>query len=389
LTAGLLAAQIAFSLCLLSGAGLLVRTLSNLRGQPADFAQDSVAVFTLAPVADGYRDRDIHFYYRDLVEQIRAIPGIASAARADRTPLDFWGSPSRIEAASAPAITDATATSACVSPELFPTLETPLLSGRLFRHEDGPNAEKVAIVNAALARSLFGGRNPLGELIGFGLQPDVHDRRIVGVVRDRGYRGFRESDTPAVYIPCTQRYAALADGYLTLVVRAAGPAEGMVEPVRQKVEALGVEFPVRIATLQERAEQSLIRERALAALSSAVAVIALGLAIVGLYSLTAYTVRNQRRAIGVRIAVGADRRTVLRWVFSRALFISAAGVAIGLPLAVFGGRYVESSLFGVSSANPLALAGAGAILLTVSLLAALAPALEAASIQPMEALRQD
>jgi ABC-type antimicrobial peptide transport system permease subunit len=190
-------------------------------------------------------------------------------------------------------------------------------------------------------------------------------------------------------MPCSQRSAAWADGYLTLVVRAAGPAEGVLEPVRRKVESLGVEFPVRIATLEERAEQSLIRERALASLSAAVAGIALTLAIIGLYSLTAYTVRNQRRAIGIRIAVGADRRTLLRWVFSRALLISAAGVAVGLPLAVFGGRYVESSLFGVSSADPAALTGASAILLAVSLLAALAPALEAASIQPMEALRQD
>lgn len=389
LAAGLLAAQIAFSLCLLSAAGLLVQTLSNLREQPADFVQDSAAAFTLASVANSYNDRDLDAYYRDLLDKVRSLPGVASAALAANAPLDNWPSPGRVEAASLPEKTDVTAASSCVSPELFATLKTPLLAGRPFSPADQLGSQKVAIVNRSLAASLFEDSNPIGEWIGFGLEPDVHDRRIVGVVRDRGYRGFRYVETPAVYTPCAQRSGAFAEGYLTLIVRANGPAAGLVEPIRRKVESLDVEYPVRVATLSERAEQALVRERALASLSTAVALIALGLASIGLYSLVSYTVRSQRRSIGVRIALGAERRTVLAWVLRRALTTAILGVAIGVPMAVYGARYVEASLFGVAATSSVMLAGAGAILLGVSLLAALFPAFEAASIQPMTVLRQD
>ncbi len=389
LGAVLLAAQIAFSLCSLSGAALLTGTLSNLRYAPRDFTLDGVVTFSLAPVADSYNGRELTGYYQQLLAEVRAIPGVGAAALADNTPLETWPSPFDVEAASSNAADGVTATSGCVSPELFPALKTPLLAGRLFGSGDRSGAGKVAIVNQALARDLFGNDSPIGEQIGLGSEASIQDRRVVGVVQDRGYRGTRQSDVPAVYVPCTQRGRVWAEGYLTLVVRADGPSSGIVGPVTERIEALAVEFPVRTTTLRMRAEQALVNERALTTVSGAIAAIALVLAGIGVFSLASYTVRNEKRAIGVRIANGADRRRVLSWVLSRTVWGPSAGVAAGLPLAVLVGKSLESVLFGVPPTDLWALAGAGTVLAVVSLLATLSAALQATFIQPMSVLRED
>ncbi len=389
LAATLISAQIAFSVCLLCGAGLLTRTLANLREQPLDFARDGVAMFALAPVPGGYGDRDLDTYYRDLIEEVRAIPGVASAAVASNAPMDVWPSPGPVKAESPRAAPSATATSSCVSPELFRTVETRMLAGRPFDWSDRTGRQDVAIVNETLARDLFGAADPLGERIGFGLEPSVHNRRIVGVVQDRGYRGFRDADAASVYVPCAQRGKVWASGYLTLVVRSAGPTDRVIEAVKQRVEGIGVEYPIRILTMRQRLRQALVRERALAAVSTAVGAIALLLVAVGLYAVVAYTVRTQRREIGVRMAVGADRKSILAWVMRHTLGMTLAGLAVGLPLASFGSRYLQSVLFGVAPADILTAGMAVAAAAGASLLAALAPAAQAASVQPMDTLRED
>ena len=385
----LLSAQIAFSLCSLSVAVLLGRTLSNLRDQPRDFVQEGVVTFSLAPVADSYGDRDLYAYYQQLLAEIEAIPGVEAAALTDNAPLEVWPTPFEVGAASPNAAEGVTATSGCVSPGLFPALRTPLLAGRLFEASDRTGSEGVAIVNQALARDLFGQDSPLGQRIGFGLEPGVYDRRVVGVIQDRGYRGFRRSDVPAVYVPCEQRGLVWAEGFLKLVVRAEGLGSDVVASVSQRIEALGVEFPVGITILRMRAERALVRERALATVSTAIALIALVLAGIGMFSLAAYTVRNERRSIGVRMAVGADRRKILAWVLERTVRVAVAGIAVGLPLSILAGRFLESMLFGVSSADPWTLAGAGTALGAISVLAALAGALQASFVQPMTVLRED
>ena len=385
----LLTAQVAFSLCALSVAVLLARTLSNLRDEPRDFTHDGVITFSLAPVADSYNDRDLTTYYQQLLAEVRAIPGVEAAALADNTPMEVWPSPFDVEAASPNAAQDVTATSGCASPELFPALRTPLLAGRLFGSADRSGVEKVAIVNQALARDVFGKASPLGEQIGCGSEPSVYDPRVIGVVQDREYRGFKQSEVPAVYVPCTQRSRVWAEGYLTLVVRADGLGSDIVRPVTERIEALAVEFPVRTATLRLSEEQALTRERALATVSGAIGAIALVLAGIGVFSLASYTVRNEKRAIGVRVAVGADRRRVLSWELSRTIWVSLAGVAVGSPLAIFIGRYLQSVLFGVPSMDLWTLVGGGTILAAVSLVAALFPALQASFIQPMSVLRDE
>ena len=389
LGAALLAAQIAFSICSLSGAALLSKTLSNLRDAPRDFAMDGVVILSLAPVADSYRGRDLTGYYRQLVAEVGAIPGVEAAALADNTPMGSWPSPLDIVATSPNAARGVTATSGCVSPGLFPVLNTPLLFGRLFEAGDRVGTEKVAIVNQALAKNLFGNASPIGEQIRFGYENSNPDRRIVGVVQDRGFRGSRESDVSAVYVPCAQRGRVWAEGYLTLVVKADGPGRAIVGPVTERIESLAVEFPVRTTTLRMRAEQALVNERALTTVSGAIAVIALVLAGIGVFSLTSYTVRNEKRALGVRLAIGADRWGVLSWALLRTVWVPLVGVGVGLPLAMVTGRSLESVLFGVPSANLGYLLGAGACLAVISLLSTLSAALQASLIQPMNVLRED
>ena len=385
----LLAAQIAFSLCTLNGAILLGGTLNSLRDARRDFTLDGVVTFALAPVSDSYNSRDLIGYYQQLLKEVRAIPGVGAAALADNTPMESWPSPSDVEASTPNAAKGVTATSGCVSPQLFPTLKTPLLVGRLFDSGDRTGAEKVAIVNQALANKLFGNASPIGKRIGFGSEADIRDRRVVGVVEDRGYRGPRHSDVAALYVPCTQRGRVWAEGYLTLVVRADGPASGIIAPVAERIESLAVEFPVGITTLRMRAEQALVNERALTTVSGTIAAIALVLAGIGVFSLASGTVRNEKRAIGVHIAIGADRRKVLTGVLTRMVCVPLAGVGAGLPFAMFIGRSLESVLFAVPSTDPWALAGAGTVLVVISLLATLPAALQAGFIQPMSVLREE
>lgn len=186
----LLAAQIAFSLCSLSGAALLDGTLSSLRDTRRDLTLDGVVTFSLAPIADTYKGRDLTGCYQRLLQEVRGIPGVEAAALAENTPMGTWASPFDVEKSS-PNAEGGTATSGCVSSQPFPTLKTPLLAGRLFDSGERISAGMVAIVNQGLGNKLFGNASAIGERIDFGSGADIRDRRVVGVDRDQGYRGLR------------------------------------------------------------------------------------------------------------------------------------------------------------------------------------------------------
>ena len=207
-------------------------------------------------------------------------------------------------------------------------------------------------------------------------------------MRDSGFHGFRNGETPAVYTPCAQQ-AGYRRGNLTLVVRTAGAPGPALPALRQRIEALGVESPVRVTTMRAQAEQTLSRERALAWVASVFAALALGLVAVGLYALLSFLVRSRTREIGVRKVLGADPASVVRWVLASALRMALAGVLLGVPLAYAAGRYAESMLFQVSPGNLAAPFAAGAVLTAVAAAAALPPARRASAIDPVEALRQE
>ena len=384
----LLAAQIAFSMMLLVAAGLLATSLRNLRAQPLDFQVDNVAQLSLSPQGGSYGEVDLDAYYERLLAEIRAVPGVESAALGDHYPTGVWPMPSAVAGLEGQSAEGVTATGGCVSPQYFSTLVTPLVVGRAFSPADQAGAGKVAIVNQTLARQLFPGGDALGRPVGFGLEAEQRDMMIVGIVRDSGYRGFRQTESAALYTPCAQQ-TGYRRGNLTLFVRTAGAPGPALAAVRQRIEALGVEAPVRVATLREQAEQTLARERAVAWVASAFAVLAVALAAIGLHGLLSLLVRSRTREIGLRMALGADSGRVLRWVVAKALWLAGAGVIAGIPLAMGAAHYAESLLFEVSAVNAFAPLGSALVLLLVAAVAALAPARRAAGLEPMDALRQD
>ena len=243
-------------------------------------------------------------------------------------------------------------------------------------------------MNHTLAQALFPGRDPLGKRIGFAPEADRRDLTVVGVVRDSGYRGFRSGDSAALYTPCAQQ-AGYRRGNLTLVVRLSGPSGAVLPALRGSIESLGVESPVRVTTMRQQAEQTLARERTIAWVASVFAAIALTLVGIGLYGMLAFLVRSRTREIGVRMALGADRRRMLSWVVSRALWLALAGALAGMPLALAAGRYTESLLFGVEPGNLAIPIAAGVVVALVAVAAALAPARRAAGLEPMNALRHE
>ena len=382
----LLAAQIAMSVVLLAGTTLVTRSLANLSNQRLDFDPEGVVMASLAPIGHSYRDRELEPYYAALLEDVRAIPGVQAAGFADHRPMSSWPMPFTTKGPAGIAREGVQTTTGCVGPGFFATLKTPLVRGRVFDARDRADASRVAVINEALAQDLFGDNDPIGHRIGYGLEADELDRRVVGVVRDSGYRGYRRSRSPAVYVPCDQRDR---QGYLTIFVRTTGPTGDALKLVRERIGAHGVETIVIESTLQQQTDQSLSRERSMAWLSGVFSTIAVLLLACGLFALLSYSVRGQTREIGIRMALGADTRRVMRSILGRAVIVTLAGAAVGVPLAIFACHYLESLLFEVSPTDADVLAPTVASLLVVAVAAAAVPARRATKVQPTSALRHE
>ncbi len=382
----LLASQVAMSVVLLAGASLVTRSLNKLIDQPLDFDPDGVVMASLTPVGHSYGDRDLDAYHAALLADVRAIPGVESAAYADHRPMFSWPMPFAAKGPDGIAREGAQTTTGCVSPEFFATLNTPLMRGRLFDERDHADAPKVVVINEALAQDLFGDADPIGQPIGYGLEADKLDKRVVGIVRDNGYRGYRNHRSPAAYHPCGQRDR---QGHLTIFVRTGGPTSGALKHLRERIAAHGVEIPMIESTLHQQAFQSLRREWSIAWLSGAFSVIAVVLLACGLFALLSYLVRGQTREIGIRMALGADTRRVIRSVLGRAMIVTLAGAALGVPVSIFAGRYLDSLLFGVSPADPLVILSTVLLLVLVAIAAASIPARRATQVEPTTALRHE
>jgi len=382
----LIVVQVAMSVVLLAGATLVTRSLRNLSNQPLDFDPEGVVMASLAPIGHSYGDRELGPYYAALLDDIRAIPGVEAAGFADHRPMSSWPMPFAAKGTTGGGREGAQTTTGCVGPGFFAALKTPLVRGRLFDASDRADASRVAVINEALAQDLFGDSDPIGQRIGYGLEADKLDKRVVGVVRDRGYRGYRQSRSPAAYVPCAQRDRR---GYLTVFARTTGPTGEVLKLIRERVAARGVETILIQSTLKQQTDQSLSRERSIAWLSGAFSAIAVLLLACGLFALLSYSVRGQTREIGIRMALGADTRRVLRSILARAVVVTLAGAAIGVPAAIFACRYMEELLFEVSPTDADVLVPAVVALLLVATAAAAVPARRATQVEPTTALRHE
>jgi predicted permease len=394
---GLVAVQVALSLLMLAGAGLFLRTLDNLMTVDVGFQTESLLSFSIDPGNNGYEPERARQFTTTLLQQVRALPGVTAAGFSTQRLLDGnqWNGNVTVPGYQPAGDAAPLAWFNTVSPGYFAAMGIPVLLGREFTERDAFRESpadapsfRVAIVNETFVRRYFEGRDPIGQRIGLGADPNTPTTiEIVGVARDSKYTGVRAETPPQMFFAQLEQERP---GGFTGYVRTSRPAAAMFAAVRSTVQALDPNLPVHTTrTLDSQVRASLRNERMIATMAGIFGTLATLLALVGLYGVMSYTVTRRRREIGVRMALGAGASRIARMIVREVLVIAAVGVALGLPLAWWLGRYVESQLFGVQPHDPAALSGAVVLLALIALAAGLVPSIRAASVSPTTALRQD
>jgi predicted permease len=387
---GLVVAQVAFSFLLLAGAGLFVKTLANLKNTRVGFQGiDNLLTFQLDPALNGYSlERELEFYRR-LLDETRAIPGVRAAGYAVVPVLagNEWDSTMSVEGHQVKDGEDMQAFMNAISPGYFAAMGVPLLGGRDFDDRDRGKTS-VAVVNRAFAEHFFGHRSPIGRHIGFGGGPRAKlDIEIVGEVENALYEGPRDGVHRQAFVPLNQSpFPASAAFY----VRTAIDPNQMFTAVRRTVARLDAAIPIfEMKTLSHQLDETLNAERLVATLSAAFGILATLLAALGLYGVMAFVVARRTREIGLRMALGAGRGTVVWMVLREALALLGIGLAVGLPAAFLLSRLVSTQLYGVKADDLSTALIALVILSAVAAGAGLLPARRASAIDPIRALRYE
>jgi predicted permease len=389
LSQSLMVAQVALSLVLLVMAGLLVRTVHNLRSVDIGFDHDRLALFSLEAVPAGYAEGPrLAAFYRDAAEAIRAIPGVRGATYS-RTPVLSQHGTSRAQFRSAEAAAAGVAPTEVGSdqlePRFFETYRMAILGGRGFTERDDATSPKVVVINQALAQKFFPRENPLGRRVQVGRRK-LEDAEIVGVVRDFRQTNFRRATLPAIYAPVAQSPVREAH----FAVRTDGPPEILFAALRKAVGGIDAAVPLaNLRTQDQQIEWNLAEDRIFAQLATFFGLAALALASVGLYGLMSYGVMRRTGEIGLRMALGAVPRQVLALILRESFRLVLLGVALGIVGAFGAVRVVRSLLYGLTPTDPVTYAVAAGVLMIVASLAALLPARRAAKIDPMVALRAE
>jgi predicted permease len=385
---GLVVAQVGLSVLLLAGAGLFARSLYNLKTLNPGFEADQLLGFSIDPSLNGYsRERAISLF-QQLEEGLGQLPDVRSAS-ASVIPLltdSNWSSTVQVEGYKAKEGEDMNPDVNGVGPGFFATMGQPLVAGREFTVKDAPAAPRVAIINETMAKYFFGSDSPLGRRIGWG-RDKTPDMEIVGVVKDTKTSTLRQQAKRFVYVPYMQQTEI---GQMTFYVRARADASGIGTSVRQVAQRVDPNLPIfDMKTMSVVLDESLFIERMVAALSVAFGGLATLLAAIGLYGVMSFTVARRTREIGIRMALGAERSSVLWLVLKEVALMVGIGVAVGLPVALALSRVVQSQLFDLSGHDPVALLAAAAILSVVALAAGYLPARRATRVDPMLALRHE
>jgi hypothetical protein len=375
---------VALSLVLLAAAGVLIRTLAELRGIDTGIERsDGVIVAYPEPAQpSAYDGIDNDAYYPQLLARIAAIPGVERASVSLLKPRTGRGFRDAVVRQGAPAATGVAATRSPVAPGFFDAVGIGLIKGRDFDWRDQSRSAGVTILSASLARRLFGDANPLGQRVRVGIDPARDAPEVIGVVRDARVFYLKTDDAFAAYTAALQDPAA---SYKCFVIRG---ERVLAADLMRAVEGLGRERLGNVVTLQSITDQSLLLERLAALVSGFFGSVVLLLAGVGLFGLLAQqscSVEGDR----IRIAVGADHRRVVSEVVRKGLTVTVAALVVGVVLALAGVRGVEALLFGIIPQDPLTLSTAAAALVAVSLVATIVPALRATRVDPITTLRGD
>jgi predicted permease len=387
LRGALVTAQVALTLVLLVGAGLLVRSFLKLLQVDPGFRTESAVAMEMSPAEFEGEDsaRRRASFYQQLIERAGSLPGVTAIGGVNGLPMTGGGTDGQF------LIDDNEAMKGngefrVASPGYFEAMGIRLLRGRLFDHTDGPNTQQVALIGEALARRHFPNEDPLGHTIQYGnMDGDHHPLRIIGVVGDVREYGLDEKIETTVYVHYLQRPRQAWS--FAVVVRAEVEPESLIPALRNVAQSLNRDVPVNFRTLKQIFSSSLDKRRFSLSLFSAFAFAALLLAALGVYGVTSYAVTQRVSEIGVRVALGAQVGDVLRLIIGHGMKFVLLGVAIGLAGALALTRLIAHLLYNVSATDPVTFAVITALLIGVALLSAFVPARRATKVDPMVALR--
>jgi predicted permease len=399
----LVAAQVALSMVLLMGSALFVRNLTRLLMKDAGFDRDGLLVVhvdVLSPVsarsAAGDRAPDLTVWYGELLRRLRETPGVRSASLSRKPPisneLGYWFDSFSVEGQPAATTWPTTASGRtflnAVSPGYFATVGTPVIAGRDFSQGDVEGRPPVAVINASMAAVYFGRENPIGRRLRMGEGTQSRSVEVIGVVRDSVYHLLQEEPRRIAYVPYMQIPNVLEGDNLYAEVRSA--SGGLLgEALRAAIRGLDATAPLRIETVRHRIDESLVQERLVTVIATFLGGVSLLLACGALGGLLSHMVASRTSEIGLRIALGADRSAVTALVMREALGLTLAGAAVGVALALAGGRLVTSFLHDLQPTDPLAVGAAAAFMLLTATVTGYLPARRAARVDPIEALRAE
>jgi putative ABC transport system permease protein len=394
----LVAAQVAIAVVLLVGAGLLVKSFARLQSTPSGFEPAGVLTFRTTAAPARYRERaEVAAFYAQVLERVRMVPGVRVAGAATGLPLSVhsgdWGFD--IEGRASVPGARPRADWFVVTPGYFEALGVRLVSGRLPAEQDDDRGGPVLFVNESAARTLFPGEDPVGRRARLSRTNGDEQpwRTIAGVVADVRQRGLERPPRPEMYIPLPQfrHFLARTQAWsMVVVVKAAVPPLSLAGAMRAAVRRVDPEVPTAsLLAMDEVVGASMADRRRDAWLIGAFAALALAVASIGVYGVTAYHVARRRREIGLRVALGAERRDVVRMVLGQGLRLAAAGIGVGVPAALLAAGALRSLLFEVTPHDPSVFAAIPVLLMVVTALACALPAARAARIDAAVALREE
>ena len=396
----LVAIQAAVSLVLLAVAGLVSESLMHLEKADFGFRPQGQIIASINFKASGYTPDRLPALYQQIQDRLTQIPGVVSASLSLNAPQKFCCVNLNIAIAgrSDKWIADVDTIMGRVTPRYFETIGTSIVRGRTFSNSDTQASPHVAVVDEAFVHSFFGDVDPIGQHFGLALEGHSSDYEIVGVAKNAKYRNPANPQNPMFFLPFSQMTAYGPSGYQRLEsgtlyaqvieVRVAGAPAAYQDTLRKVLAEIDPKLAlIHVDTYTDQVALQFNQERLIARLTSLFGALALVLASIGLYGVTAYNVARRTGEIGIRMALGADRANVIRMVLKSAMAQTAVGLCVGLPIAIFCGRLLQHQLYEVNRFDPFVLGGATLTLAGFAIIAAVIPARRAASVDPNKALR--